>query len=54
MPDAWEKKHGLNPDNPADRNSDYDADGYTDLQECLNSIITVHVSRLPENALETR
>ncbi len=54
MPDAWEKKHGLNPVNPADRNSDHNADGYTNLEEYLNSIITVHVSRQPENARETR
>jgi len=27
MPDAWEKKHGLNPNRP-DHNEDRDGDGY--------------------------
>lgn len=35
MPDAWEIAHGLNPDNPADANTDADADGVTNLQEYL-------------------
>lgn len=38
MPDDWEKAHGLNPDDPADRNGDHDADGYTNLEEYLNSL----------------
>jgi len=38
MPDAWEKAHGLNPNDPADRNTDRDGDGYTDLEEYLNSL----------------
>jgi hypothetical protein len=38
MPDAWEKAHGLNPDDPADRNGDRDGDGYTNLEEYLNSL----------------
>jgi len=37
MPDAWEKQHGFDPDNPADGNADGDADGYTNLEEYLNS-----------------
>ena len=37
MPDNWEKEHGLDPGDPADRNSDNDADGYTNLEEYLNS-----------------
>jgi len=37
MPDAWEKQHGFDPDDPADRNADADADGYTNLEEYLNS-----------------
>ena len=35
MPDTWEKQHGFDPDNPADGNAD--ADGYTNLEEYLNS-----------------
>ena len=38
MPDAWEKAHGLNPDDPADGNADRDGDGYTNLEEYLNSL----------------
>ncbi len=37
MPDKWEKRHGLNPNNPTDRNDDADRDGYTNLEEYLNS-----------------
>jgi hypothetical protein len=38
LPDAWEKAHGLNPDDPADRNADRNGDGYTNLEEYLNSL----------------
>jgi hypothetical protein len=38
MPDTWEKAHGLDPQNPADRNADRDGDGYTNLEEYLNSL----------------
>lgn len=37
MPDDWEKQHGFDPDDPADGNADSDADGYTNLEEYLNS-----------------
>jgi len=37
MPDNWEKRYGLNPNNPADRNNDPDKDGYTNLEEFLNN-----------------
>jgi hypothetical protein len=36
MPDAWETERGLNPNLATDRNSDYDTDGYTNLEEYLN------------------
>ncbi len=36
MPDWWETEHGLDPDNPADRNQDPDHDGLTNYQEYLN------------------
>jgi hypothetical protein len=39
MPDAWELAHGLDPRNPADRNFDRDGDGYTNLEEYLNSLV---------------
>ena len=39
MPDAWETANGLNPSNAADRNGDADGDGYTNLEEYLNSLV---------------
>jgi pectate lyase len=36
MPDAWERRHGLNPDDPSDGPKDHDRDGYTNLEEYLN------------------
>ncbi len=38
MPDAWEKEHALDPDDPADRNGTKKPGGYTHLEEYLNSI----------------
>ena len=37
MPDAWEQKNGLDPNNPDDRNK-IAKDGYTMLEEYINSI----------------
>jgi hypothetical protein len=37
MPDYWENEHGLNA-NVANNNSDFDNDGYTDLEEYLNDL----------------
>jgi pectate lyase len=37
MPDEWEAKSGLNPKYAADGNSDADSDGYTNIEEFLNS-----------------
>lgn len=36
MPDAWERRYGLNVNNPADGIADPDKDGYTSLEEFLN------------------
>ncbi len=36
MPDAWETLHGTNPAKP-DNNGDIDGDGYTNIEEYLNS-----------------
>ena len=33
MPDAWERKYGLNPNDPADAAADKDGDGFTNLEE---------------------
>jgi pectate lyase len=38
MPDAWEMSHNLDPNDPEDRNSDADRDGYTNLEDYLNSL----------------
>jgi pectate lyase len=37
MPNEWELAHGLDP-NVADNNGDFDADGYTNLEEYINEI----------------
>ena len=39
MPDEWETKHGLNPKNAADSSMDRDKDGYTNIEEYLNSVV---------------
>ena len=39
MPDDWEKRHGLNPNDPSDRNGDFTGDGYTNLEKYLNSLV---------------
>ena len=43
MPDMWEIYQGLNIFDANDRNSDRIGDGYTNLEEYLNAIITPHV-----------
>ncbi|MBP9902091.1 MAG: SUMF1/EgtB/PvdO family nonheme iron enzyme [Verrucomicrobia bacterium] len=37
MPDEWERHFGLDPSNPTDGSQDADGDGYTNLEEFLNS-----------------
>ncbi len=37
LPDDWERKHGLNPADPGDQSRDKDGNGYTHLEEYLNS-----------------
>ena len=39
MPDEWEKKHGLNPNDPKDRNGDKNKNGYTNLEDYINSLV---------------
>jgi hypothetical protein len=38
MPDAWEKKYGLNPEDPTDANADMNEDGYTNIEKYINGI----------------
>ena len=39
MPDDWEKRCGLNPNDPSDANADRDGDGYTNLEEYLGWLV---------------
>jgi hypothetical protein len=41
MPDVWEKANKLDPSNPKDRNGDLDKDGFTNLEEYMNSLVNV-------------
>jgi hypothetical protein len=43
IPDEWETKHGLNPKNAADATQDRDKDGYTNIEEYLNSLVNIQV-----------
>ena len=38
MPDLWEMDHGLDPSDSDDRNADRNADGWTNLEEYINSL----------------
>jgi len=38
MPDEWERRMNLNPDDASDGNGDLDADGYTNIEEYLHSL----------------
>jgi len=51
MPDAWEVRFGLNPDDAADSRTDKDGDGYTNIEEYLNATApTEYIDyRKPEN-----
>jgi hypothetical protein len=39
MPDSWEKAHHLNPNDASDASKDRDGDGYTNIEEFLNSVV---------------
>jgi hypothetical protein len=41
MTDDWELANGLNPNDASDRNGDLDLDGYTNLEEYLNSLVLI-------------
>lgn len=40
MADDWETANGLNPNDDEDRNEDRDSDGFTNLEEYINSLVT--------------
>jgi hypothetical protein len=39
MPDAWETKYGLNPNDPSDATGDFDKTGYTNIEKYINGIV---------------
>jgi hypothetical protein len=41
MPDDWELKYGLNPENPDDRNEDKNQDGYTNIENYINGLLPI-------------
>ena len=41
MPDTWETKNGLNPKDASDASQDKNKDGYTNIEEYLNSVVSV-------------
>ena len=38
MPDDWEQRYGLNPNDPSDANGDLNGDGYTNIEKYINGI----------------
>ncbi|MRS64571.1 polysaccharide lyase [Larkinella terrae] len=45
MPDEWETKNGLNPKDPSDASLDKNKDGYTSIEDYLNSVVPVQKVR---------
>ncbi len=43
MPDDWESSAGLNPGDASDGPLDRDDDGYTNLEEYLNSLVPAEI-----------
>ena len=41
MPDAWEIKNGLNPKDASDASKDKNKDGYSNIEDFLNSVVPV-------------
>lgn len=39
MADDWETANGLNPNDAEDRNEDRDSDGFTNLEEYINTLV---------------
>ncbi|GAB3325125.1 thrombospondin type 3 repeat-containing protein [Larkinella ripae] len=45
MPDDWERKNGLNPKDASDASQDKNKDGYTNIEDYLNSVVPVQQVR---------
>lgn len=55
MPDDWETARGLDPNNPADGSMDRDGDGYTNVEEFLNSLMAeLYTEDVPFPAFDSR
>jgi hypothetical protein len=49
MPDTWETVHGLNPNNASDGNQDRNSNGYTNVEEYINSLIPMPSGDNPDD-----
>jgi hypothetical protein len=54
MPDDWERRQRLNPNNPADGNADRDRDGFTELEEWMNGLLEPRQANAPKRAKRRR
>ena len=52
MPDGWETKYGLNAKNAADASLDREKDGYTNIEEYINSVVPLKAV-VPAEAAKT-
>lgn len=52
MPDTWETENNLNPNNDADQNDDADGDGFTNLEEYLDSLVPVVNFEFPADSVQ--
>jgi len=55
MPDDWEAKHGLNPNDASDAAGDLNGDGYTNIEKYLNGLDPAKRTdwRDPKNNVDT-
>jgi hypothetical protein len=53
MPDDWELKNGLNPKDASDASKDRNKDGYTNIEEYLNSVVDVKNVVPPKSSNKT-
>ncbi len=51
MPDAWEDENDLDRNNHEDRNGDRNDDGFTNLEEYLNSLVPIAHREFPPDSL---